>query len=35
MLKSSYSDEYILVKGRIIITGAGDNAYARQADEKK
>ena len=37
MLKSSlhdYSDTYILVKGRITITGAGDNAAARQADEE-
>ena len=37
MLKSSlcdYSDAYILVKGTITITGAGDNAAARQADER-
>ena len=37
MLKSSlcdYSDTYILVKGTITITGAGDNAAARQADER-
>ena len=37
MLKCSlcdYSDAYILVKGTITITGAGDNAAARQADEK-
>ena len=37
MLKSSlcdYSDAYILVKGTITIEGAGDNAAARQADEK-
>ena len=37
MLKSSlcdYSDEYILVKGAITITGAGANAAARQADER-
>ena len=37
MLKSSlcdYSDTYILVKGTITITGAGDDAAARQADEK-
>ena len=36
MLGSSlnyYSDAYILVKGRITITGAGDNAKAKQADE--
>ena len=36
MLKSNlcdYSDAYILVKGKITITGAGDNAAARQADE--
>ena len=35
MLKSSlcdYSDAYILVKGRITITGAGYNATERQAD---
>ena len=35
MLKFSlcdYSDAYILVKGTITITGAGDNAAARQAD---
>ena len=37
MLKSSlcdYSDSYILVKGKITITGAGDKAQARQADER-
>ena len=37
MLKSSlcdYSDAYILVKGNIAIAGAGDNAAARQADER-
>ena len=37
MLKSSlcdYSDAYIHVKGRITITGAGDDASARQADER-
>ena len=36
MLKSSlcdYSDAYMLVKGIIAITGAGDNAGARQAYE--
>ena len=35
MLKSSlcdYSDIYILVKERITITGTGDDAAARQAD---
>ena len=35
MLKSSlcdYSDAYILVKGKITITGAGDDAADRQAD---
>ena len=35
MLKSSlceYSDAYILVKGKITINGAGDDATARQAD---
>ena len=37
MLRSSlcdYSDVYILVKGKIKITGAGDNAAGRQADER-
>ena len=37
MLKSSlcdYSDACILVKERITITGAGDDAAARQADER-
>ena len=37
MLKSSlcdYSDAYILVNGTITITRAGDNAAARQADER-
>ena len=37
MLKSSlcdYSNAYILVKGRITIAGAADNAAARQADER-
>ena len=37
MLKSSlchYSDSYILVKGKITIAGAGDDAAARQADER-
>ena len=37
MLKSSlcdYSDAYILVTGKIAITGAGDDAAARQADER-
>ena len=37
MLKSSlcdYSDAYILVKGTITITGAGDDVAARQADER-
>ena len=37
MLKSSlwdYSDAYILVKGKIAITGAGADAAARQADER-
>ena len=37
MLKSSlcdYSDAYILVKGTITIVGAGDDAAARQADER-
>ena len=35
MLKSNlcdYSDAYILVKGKITITGAGADAAARQAD---
>ena len=37
MLKSSlcdYSDAYILVKGKRTITGARDNAAARQTDER-
>ena len=37
MLRSSfcdYSDAYILVKGRITITRAGDNAAARKAGER-
>ena len=37
MLKSSlcdYSDAYFFVKGKIKITGAGDNAAARQVDER-
>ena len=37
MLKSSlcdYSDAYILVKGKITITGAGDDDVARQTDER-
>ena len=37
MLKSSlcdYSDAYALVKRKITIAGVGDNAAARQADEK-
>ena len=37
MLRSSlcdYSDAYILVNGKIRITGAGDDAAARQADER-
>ena len=37
MLKSSscdYSDAYILVKGKITITGAGDDATVRQEDER-
>ena len=37
MLKSSlcdYSDAYILVKGKVTITGAGDAAAARKADER-
>ena len=37
MLKSSlcdYSNAYILVKERITITGAGDDAAARKVDEK-
>ena len=36
MLKSGlcdYSDAYVLVKGKITITGAGDDAAVRQADE--
>ena len=37
MLKSNlydYADAYIFVKGRITITGAGDDAAARQLDER-
>ena len=37
MLKSSlydYSDTYIIVKGKIAITGRGADAAARQADER-
>ena len=37
MLKSSlcdYSHAYILLKGRITITEAGDDSVARQADER-
>ena len=37
MLKSilcDYSDAYIFVKGKVTITGAGDDAAARQADER-
>ena len=37
MLKSSlcdYTDAYILVKGKITTTGEGDDAAARQADER-
>ena len=37
MLRSNlcdYADVYILVKGMIRITGAGDDAAARQADER-
>ena len=37
MLKSSlcdYSDAYILVKGKITITGDGNDAAARQQDER-
>ena len=37
MLRSNlcdYADAYILVNGRVTITGAGDDAAARQADER-
>ena len=37
MLRSNlcdYADSYILLKGTITITGAGDNAGERQADER-
>ena len=37
MLRSNlydYADSYIIVKGTITITGAGDDAAARQADER-
>ena len=30
-----YSDAYIPVLGKITITGGGDNAAAREADERK
>ena len=36
MLRSNlcdYADSYILVKGTVTITGAGDDAAARRADE--
>ena len=29
-----YADTYIVVKGKITITGAGDDAATRQADER-
>ena len=37
MLRSNlydYADAYVLVKGTIAITGNGNNAAARQADER-
>ena len=37
MLRSDfcdYADAYILVKGKIAITGAGNDVNARQADER-
>ena len=37
MLRSTlwdYADEYILINGRIRITGAGDDGAARRADER-
>ena len=37
MLRSNfcdYADAYILVNGRITITGAGDNGAARRTDER-
>ena len=37
MLRSNlcdYADAYILVQGRIAITGEGDNAATRQADKR-
>ena len=34
MLICDYSDVYILVKGKITITGTGDDAAARQVDER-
>ena len=37
MLKSGlcdYNDVYILIKGTLTITGLGDNAAARQTDER-
>ena len=30
----NYADSYILLKGTITITGAGDNAGERQSDER-
>ena len=33
-LRCYYSDAHVLVKGRITITGAGDDAAATQADER-
>ena len=38
MLRSNlydYADAYVLVKGTITITGNGNNAAARQADERE
>ena len=34
MLICDYSDVYIRVKGKITITGTGDDAAARQVDER-
>ena len=37
MLRSTlwdYADAYILINGRITITGVGDDGAARQADER-
>ena len=35
LILRDHSDVYILVKGRITTTGAGDDAAARQRDGRK